>query len=102
MSEMLLYVTGGVAMLISAIAVGTLGFVANRILPGPASFIRGLLLTFVLVLAAGVTGFVGTTAMQAPDSFWAMQAASLIVKTVIGTACGYALVRSVTAAQPVV
>ncbi len=101
MSEMTMYLTSGVAMLISAAAVGTLGFVANTILPGPASFVRGMLLTFVLILAAGLSGFVATASIHDHSSIWAMQAVTVVVKTVIGTACGYAMVRSVTAARPV-
>jgi hypothetical protein len=95
MPTMSLYMTTWAAMLIHAVAVGTLGFVTNRILPGCASFLRGLLLTLVLVVAAKLSQFVGVVGMSEHRRIWATQAIVALIETVIGTACGYLLVRSV-------
>ena len=99
MSEMTLYVTIGAELLISTAALGTLGFVADRVLPGPASFVRGLLLTFILILAASLAGFVAVAGLPDHASMWAKQGVVLLVKTLLGAACGFALVRGLVTAS---
>ena len=95
MSNTAFYISSGMTLLFSTVAAGTLGFVANTILPGRASFIRSILLTFVLLLVAHADALVSFTQITVPWLSWFGLTAMIVIQTAIGSACGYRLVRIV-------
>ena len=81
-------------LLIKTIAAGVLGFVANAVLSGAPSVIRGVLLTGVILLAAGAKGFVAAPQIDQATQFIALQLVVLLVQTALASAAGYWLLRT--------